>query len=249
MQIENKPLGVVVTIRQSRIATYLDNVDTRTFDIYQRERVVVPTPQEEIEHIEIKGRHGSLTKKHGFKDILLPVDFFFYENTSFKAAFRIAKMKFFNAKTLSFIDDDSVFYKIKSVRIDDALNDILEMGEFTVQFRLDPFQYEIADSSRTITSRTTLTNPGYQSQPIITAQVAGTGRIYVNGQEIVIQNINGFIIIDSELMNAYRNASGIITNLNNHMVGDFPVLEHGQNVIEFEGDISSLEINPRWRWV
>lgn len=239
----------MVAIRKWHLITKLDDVDTREFDVYQRERVIVPTPIQDTEHIEIKGRHSSLTKKLGFKDVELPIDFYFYENTSFKKAYRIAKMQFFNAKTLKFSDDDSVFYKIKSITIEDALNDVLEIGEFTVNFRLDPFQYEVADSNRTITDRTVIENEGYESEPIITAHVEGTGRIYINDQEIVIQDINGSIIIDSELMNAYRNNNGIITNLNDHMVGDFPILVHGDNVIELDGDIESLEVNPRWRWV
>ncbi|MCM3396781.1 phage tail protein [Oceanobacillus profundus] len=239
----------MVEIRQSSIATFLDNVDTREFNIYQRERVVIPTPEEDNEHIEIKGRHGSLTKKNGFKDIELPIDFYFYEKASFKVTFRHAKVKFFNAKTLMLNDDDSVFYKIKSVVIDNALNDVLEVGEFTVNFRLDPFQYELSDSAKTITAQRTLSNPGYESEPIITAHVAGTGKIYINNVPITIQNINGTIIIDSELMNAYGNNNGIITNLNNHMIGDFPVFKHGSNVIYFDGAISKLEVNPRWRWV
>ena len=239
----------MVEIKQWNLITKLDGVDTREFEIYQRERVVIPTPEQDTEHIEIKGRHSSLTKKDGFKDIELSIPFIFYENTSFKAAFRMAKMKFFNAKTLSLNDDDSVFYKIKSISIDDAINDVLEMGEFTVNFRLDPFQYEVADSGQTITDRTIFNNPGYESAPIITAHVAGTGKVYINEQVITIQNINGTIIIDSELMNAYRNASGIITNLNKNMIGDFPVLKYGTNVIDFYGDITKLEVNPRWRWV
>ena len=238
----------MVEIRQSSIATFLDNVDTREFDIYQRERVVIPTPEEDNEHIEIKGRHGSLTKKNGFKDIELPIDFYFYEKASFKVAFRHAKVKFFNAKTLMLNDDDSVFYKIKSVVIDNALNDVLEVGEFTVEFTLAPFQYE-TNPTQTITGRTPLTNQGYESEPLITVHCSGTGKLYVNGVPITIQNINGTIIIDSELMNAYRNNSGIITNLNNHMIGDFPVFRHGSNVIDFDGAITKLEVNPRWRWV
>lgn len=239
----------VVAIRRSSISTYLDNVDTREYDIIQRERVVVPTPVQETEHVEIKGRHSSLTKKAGFKDVELPVDFYFYENTSFKKAYRIAKMKFFNARTLKFSDDDSVFYNIKSIVIEDALNDVLELGEFTVLFRLAPFQYEVADSTKLITKRTALENEGYESEPIITAHAEGTGKIYINDQEITIKDVNGSIIIDSELMNAYRNDGGIITNLNDHMIGDFPILKHGDNVIEFDGDITELEVDPRWRWV
>ncbi len=227
----------------------IDGVNTRDYNVKPRTRIEIPTPDQDIEFIQIKGRHGALTKKYGYIDILLPVDFYIFGNEPFKKIYRKAKQKMMNAKTLMLKDDDTVFYKIKSVSFSNALNPNIEAGEFTVNFTLSPFQYEIADSTRTITARTTLTNPGYRSQPIITAEVAGTGRIYINDQEIVIQNVNGPIIIDSELMNAYGNNNGIITNLNNHMIGDFPIFEHGDNVVEFDGDISSLEIDPRWRWV
>ena len=227
----------------------INDVYTDDYGIHPKERIVVPTPERDIEHVEIRGRHGTLTKKYGYKDIPLPVRFYMKDKDSFKPIFRKAKMHLLNAKMITFDDDDEVFYKIKSAQINEAENEIVTFGEFIVDFTLDPFQYEVTDSTRTITSRTTLTNPGYESQPIITAQVAGTGKIYINGQVITIQNVNGTIIIDSELMNAYRNSNGIITNLNRHMIGDFPVLEHGNNVVSFDGDIESLEINPRWRWV
>lgn len=226
----------------------INNVYTDDYGINPKGRILVPTPEQEVQHIEMKGRHGSLTKKYGFKDIILPVHFTMHGD-NFKRIFRKAKAKLLNVETLKFDDDDEIYYEIKSVQIETAENLILKFGEFTVNFRLDPFQYEVADSTQVITDRTTLTNEGYESQPIITAHVAGTGKLYINDQEITLQNINGTIIIDSELMNAYRNDNGIITNLNNHMIGDFPVFRHGDNVVDFDGDISQLDINPGWRWV
>lgn len=211
-------------------------------------RIQVPTPEQEVQYIEVKGRHGSLTKKEGYKDIILPVHFTIH-GFNFKKIFRRRKMYLLYAKTLVFDDDDEVYYRVKSVRIDTAENLIHEFGEFTVNFTLDPFQYETEDATQSITSNTTIYNLGYESQPIITAEVSGSGAFYINDQEIVIQDINGSIIIDSELMNAYRDDNGILTNLNNHMIGDFPVLEHGSNEMRFHGDISSLEINPRFRWI
>lgn len=227
---------------------YINGIDTANQGIYPIGRVPVPTPEQDIEHIEIKGRNGSLTKKYGYKDIPYPLEFYITEKSSFKQAFRLAKLFLLQAKTLSFSDDSDVHYRVKSIRIDTAENIILKYGRFVVEFTLAPFQYE-NNPIQTITSRTTLTNPGYESDPVITVHCAGTGKLYVNNVPITIQNINGTIIIDSELMNAYRNSSGIITNLNNHMIGDFPVLKHGSNVIEFDGDITKLEVNPRWRWV
>lgn len=239
----------VVTIKDWHLITKLNGVDTREYDIYQRDRVVIPTPEQDVQRIEIKGRSGSLTKKFSFKDIILPINFFFYEETSFKKAYRRFKIMLFNAKTLMVNDDEGIFYKIKSVSIENALNDILEMGEFTVNFTLNPFQYELNNEPIIITSQQVINNEGYEALPVITATCSGTGKIYINDQEITIQNINGTITIDSEMQNAYRIAGGYVTNLNKHMIGKFPVLEHGDNVISFDGDITKLEIICNRRWV
>lgn len=225
----------------------INGVYTDEYGISPKNRIEVPTPEQEVEHVNIKGRHGSLTRKHGFKDITLPVQFSIHDK-SFKQTFRKVKMKLFNANTLVFDDDSEVFYKVKSVQIDAAENILEKFGEFTVNFTLDPFQYEF-DSLITITSQSTLSNEGYESEPYIKCFVAGTGKIYIGNQIITINGVNGMIEIDSEIMNAYRNENGLITNLNNKMIGDFPILVEGNNHISFDGDITKLEINPRWRWV
>lgn len=226
----------------------INNVYTDEYGFKPKGRIEVPTPEQHVEHIEIKGRNGTLTKKYGYKNIVLPVHFTVLSD-NFKKTFRKAKMYLLNAKTLIFDDDNEVFYKVKSVRIETAENYVLQFGEFTVNFTLDPFQYEVNNPVQTITSQTTIINEGYEALPIITAHVAGTGNIYVNEQNVTIQNINGTITIDSEMQNAYRVSGGYVTNLNSHMIGNFPVLQHGDNVIEFDGGISKLEIVCNRRWV
>ncbi|GIO22425.1 phage tail family protein [Oceanobacillus sp. J11TS1] len=235
-----------MTSRASKLK--INGFQTDEYGFKPKGRIVVPTPEEGIEHIDIKGRHGSLTKKYGFKDIPLSVHFTILADQSFKKVFRQAKILLFQAQTLVFEDDGDVHYRVKSVSIEDAENLVLQFGEFTVHFVLAPFQYE-TNPMQTITGRHVFNNPGYESQPYIKATCSGNGKIFVNGQEIQIVNINGTIEIDSELMNAYRKTTGNITNLNNHMVGDFPIFQHGNNVVEYSGAISKLEINPRWRWV
>lgn len=227
---------------------YINGIDTVEKDIRPKSRAVVPSPEQDIETIEIKGRHGSLTKKHGFRDIVYPLEFYINDNVSFKRSFRKAKIFLFQAKTLSFSDDIEVFYKVKSIQIQTAENIIEKYGMFTVNFSLAPFQFE-NNSIQTITERTVIFNDGYQSEPYIKAYVSGTGKIIINDQEVTIQNVNGYIEIDSELMNAYRRDNNFIVNMNNHMIGDFPLLKHGENIIEFSGDITVLEIDTRFKWV
>jgi phage-related protein len=226
----------------------IDNKKIEELQLCLSERPAIPTPEQDVEHIEIKGRNGSLTKKYGFKDMTYSLTFDFLEDASFKPAFRQAKLAFFNGKKLAFEDDPGIYYKIKSVSISEAENEIMEFGQFTVEFILAPFAYEETES-RIITSQTTLTNPGYDSEPLIVVHCTGTGKVYINNKSITIKDINGTITVDSESMNAYRIDNGRIVNLNHHMIGDFPVLGQGKNVIKFDGEITKLEINPRWRWV
>jgi len=120
----------------------LDNKRIEELQLSLSERPPIPTPEQDVEHKEIRGRHGSLTRKYGFKDISYPLTFDFLDDVPFKQVFRKAKMSFFNAKKLSFEDDPGIYYKIKSIQIDDALNDIEEYGQFTANFVLDPFAYE-----------------------------------------------------------------------------------------------------------
>ena len=47
-------------------------------------------------------------------------------------------------------------------------------------------------------------------------------------------------------MNAYKKINGDIVLLNNKMYSDFPILESGENQISFEGNVSKIEITPRW---
>ena len=229
----------------------IDGVPVSEYELYYKGLPTIPTAEQDIEQIEIKGRDGYLTKKYGFKNISYSIELYFYENVSFRKAFRLVKPFLFNAETISFADDDVVYYKVKSVQIDTAETNIYKFGMFTVVFDLDPFMYELDNEPITVLSRKIITNDGHKTLPIITAQVAGTGKIYVNDQEITIKNVNGSITIDSEMQNAYRKSpAGLIAeNMNKHMIGHFPVLEHGDNVIEFDGDIEKLEVilNKRWR--
>lgn len=90
----------------------------------------------------------------------------------------------------------------------------------------------------------TIENPTrFESQPLI--RVYGTGILGVNGDSVVISQADQYTDIDCELMDAYkglenRNQYVTLTNYN------FPVLKPGTNYISLGGNITRVEITPRW---
>ena len=72
----------------------------------------------------------------------------------------------------------------------------------------------------------------------------GTFRITINDVSFQIKDVNGSVVIDSEILEAYTDT----ISMNNKMVGQFPILGMGENTIEWSGAIQFMEIRPRWRY-
>ena len=121
---------------------------------------------------------------------------------------------------------------------------------FTINFRRKPFwNVETSQNIGFVTSATTtgiINNPGnVPSEPIITLTGTGEITLMINGTIIELSDMDGEIVIDSQLQEAYRGT----TSLNNRMSGDFPVLLPGQNAVSWSGDVTSLVITPNWRYL
>lgn len=142
--------------------------------------------------------------------------------------------------------------KVYKARIIDQIDyeRLYNFKSATITFRVQPYKYELDESSITITqSGKSISNNGLEvSKPIMT--ITGTGTI-----ELSINNLLVFkytfpegeneVIIDSEKQDAYLGS--VLKNRN--MVGDFPILQSGKNVITWSGDISSIVIQPNSRWL
>ena len=59
---------------------------------------------------------------------------------------------------------------------------------------------------------------------------------------MILKGVEDYIEIDTELYNCFKGD----VNQNNKMYSDFPVLEEGVNNISWEGNVTRLEITPRW---
>ncbi|MGE6615098.1 phage tail domain-containing protein [Bacillus mycoides] len=208
------------------------------------DRPVIPTAKQKVEQIEVPGRHGSLTKKGAFEDVPLKIKFNLLEEENIKPLIRRIKVWFMNGKKLYFTDDD-VYRKIKHVEMGDITNEIEEYGEFEVEFTLDPFEYA-EDIAVTLYESGVMYNYGtIESAPKLWIVGNGTVRITINDIPFQIKDIEGSVVVDSEILEAYRDA----VPMNHNMIGNFPIFQVGANQIEWSGTIQCIAIKPRWRYV
>ncbi|MGR5990702.1 phage tail protein [Bacillus paranthracis] len=221
----------------------IDNELASSYGLGLVGRPVIPTAKQKVEHIEIPGRHGSLTKKGAYENVPFKVKFNMLERENIKPFIRRAKPWLLQGKTLFFTDDD-VHRKIKHVEMGDITTEIEEHGEFEVDFTLDPFEYT-EDVNLKLTSPGEIYNPGtIESDPKFWIVGNGTFRITINDVSFQIKDVNGSVVIDSEVLEAYTDT----ISMNNKMVGQFPIFNVGENTIEWSGAIQFMEIRPRWRY-
>ncbi|WP_329764353.1 distal tail protein Dit [Bacillus nitratireducens] len=221
----------------------IDNELVSSFGVYIVGRPVIPTAEQEIEHIIVPGRHGSLTKKGAYKDVPLKVKFNLLENENIKPLIRRVKSLFINGETLFFTDDE-VYRKIKHVKIGDIVNDIEEHGEFEVEFTLDPFEH-VTTVPIVLTKPENLLNPGtIESAPKLVIYGGGDVTITINDVSFRIKGVAYSVTIDSDLLEAYVGT----TSMNSKMIGEFPLFKPGTNTISWSESVTKIIVEPRWRY-
>lgn len=123
------------------------------------------------------------------------------------------------------------------------------INDFLIQFDVQPFKYR-ANPFRDdleLTAPTIIRNGGtVYSEPIITVYGSGDIILSINGVDFPLYGVNGSITIDSEMMEVFKGNA----NQNSKYGGEtFPRFEVGENVISWTGNVTKIEIQPKWRWL
>ena len=182
----------------------------------------------------------------GRKDIIIPVECNFVADNP-KTIFRRVKHWLNNIEDnkLIFTDDPGWFYKVVNVEIGQMEVKFKRKGEFTINFTCRGWQYSLdGDEFLEIENNTMLYNEYDLAKPLIYLEGNGEIAVNINGNVFTVM-IKDYLYIDSELEIAYREKTDCL----NIETGDYPVLEYGENKISFSGNLSKLEIKPRWREV
>ena len=121
-----------------------------------------------------------------------------------------------------------------------------------VTFRVQPFKYDNEEreiqASMDNQSVTVVNKGNHTAKPLITIEGTGAVDLSVNGTttcRYVFPSGGDTVILDSEKQDAYL---GVLLK-NRNMIGDFPILEKGANVISWSGAVESVRIKRYSRWL
>lgn len=123
---------------------------------------------------------------------------------------------------------------------------------FSFDASFAPFKKRVGGfKTITLTQATRLFNPEkYFSEPKIKIYGSGDISLYINGRETKIINVENVVEIDSDpdVMEVYKEESGILINQHQKFIRQsFPLLDGGWNDISWKGNVSKIEIDPRWQ--
>lgn len=143
-----------------------------------------------------------------------------------------------------YISETGKNYKACCINKLDIAEVFKNFGECTLIFECQPYKQFTDNDLITITKTgAQIYNQYFESLPYMKIYGTGDVTIFINNQTLVLKDISDYIEVDSEEMNCFKGANN---NTNDQMYTDFPVLYHGENTISWVGNITKIELNPRW---
>lgn len=125
-------------------------------------------------------------------------------------------------------------------------NILFHAGRATINFDCKPQRFlKAGERAVTFNKKSYLLNPTNQlASPIIMVYGNGSGTFLMGDYGCSISEINGSIVINSEIQDCY---SGTVNrNSDVTLNKGFPKLTSGQNEISFSGGITKMEVVPKW---
>ncbi|BDR64418.1 phage tail domain-containing protein [Clostridium tetani] len=216
-------------------------LNSKYLNIVINKRPPLPKPQRRINYIQIAGRHGALTEDLGsYEDIELEFECTIMDNVEHNSILINSWLDGQGELYLSWLDGYK--FKVKNVIFEGMDIDIV--GEFKVAFICEPFKYLENETIEVTKNNFTIYNEGtFESQPYMKIFATGDITLNINDRFIKFTGIEDYIELDSEMMECYKGT----LNRNNKMIGEFPILKVGENKISWTGNVSKIEIKPRWR--
>lgn len=223
--------------------------DSRDMGIIITESPTITKPQKRMNVVEINGRNGVLHEDLGsYENVTKSIECAVKRRTWEHSFDEISSWLDGGGELIVSVEPDKI-YRVMIKNSIPISNVVRSFPKFLIQFDCYPLKYSVnkTEEELTITEPTTVYNDGtYYSEPIITVHGTGNIVLIVNGNNFSLSNVNGYIIINAEIMEVYKDA----VNCNNQFsaVG-FPRLEVGENRVGFTGNVEKVVIYRNRRWI
>ena len=146
--------------------------------------------------------------------------------------------------------DSECFRKATFIGPMDIENTLNKYGRCIVIFDCAPQSYLYSGQEPVDFAQAgSISNPTLRNaKPLIVVYGTGPGNLTVGNATVEIRALEDQIILDSELGDAYRKVGeGAMENKNSTISAPkFPELVPGENMVSWDGGITSVRITPRW---
>ena len=207
-------------------------------------RRVFGAPARKVERFSVPGRNGDILVDMGaYENYIVAYDVALLD---FKADVRAITNWLLSSSGYMKLTDtyDTTHYRMGACysSIEYVTTALNREGTATIEFDCKPQRFlNSGETTTTITSASyTLNNPTQMpARPLL--RVTTTGKVTINGNEITVSAVDGYVDIDCETQQAYKGT----TNCNNDIIVDeFPVLVGGNNTIT--QTTTTVAVTPRW---
>lgn len=207
----------------------------------------ITKPQIKTNITEIDGVDGDIIEKIGYKSYTKILNIALTRNYDIDNV-----IEYFSGDGyLTFSNEKDKYYKA-SIVDDIDYNNLLNFKTASIKFHVQPFKYKLNEEkiilNVTNQKQIKVINQGnIESKPLIEIIGSGSIELSLNNMHFCSLELseNDNIIIDSEKQDAYFGGK----LLNNKMLGFFPSLISGENIITWSGNISKIIIFPNSRWL
>lgn len=217
-------------------------IESRDMDIVVNKLPSIYKPTKDINKIEIEGRDGFLTEDLGtYRSIIKTVE------CTVKNLDNIDQICSWldGSGEVIFSNQEDRKYKATIINQIEFNKVIRQFHRFIIQFECQPFASSLNNEILTLTKPKNIINQTlYTSKPIITVYGSGNITLTINNRDIYLKNIAGYVVLDSEMMDCYKD--GML--MNNNMQGEFPIFQLLHNTISWKGNVEKLTIKPNWKY-
>lgn len=119
---------------------------------------------------------------------------------------------------------------------------------YSLNLELLPYKFNrFGLSKKEFVKELTIINPEkYPSRPEIHILGQGDISLSINNQRVTFNDVKNEIQLDCEEMECFKYDGGVLVNQSHLKHGKYPFLEVGENKIVLTGNVSKVELIPRW---